>query len=149
MKGINRVLTFVLIISLALLVYKNSKKEVNTVKTEPAKVESIEGSNLMRVTLTDLAAKRLGITTDTARLTKLTQGGSAQLVVPYSSLIYGLNGETWVYTNPEPLTFVRHRIEVDYIEEDLAVLIEGPEVGTKIVTVGVAELYGVETGIGK
>ena len=72
-----------------------------------------------------------------------------QKVVPYAAVIYGVNGETWVYTNPEPLVFIRQPIVIDYIEGDQAFLSEGPDTGTVIVTVGVAELFGAETGVSK
>ncbi len=48
----------------------------------------------------------------------------------------------------EPLTFVRHPIQVDYVSKDLALLSEGPAVGTEIVTIGAPILYGVEFGVG-
>jgi hypothetical protein len=70
-------------------------------------------------------------------------------VVPYQAVLYGVHGETWVYSEPEPLVYVRLPIVIDYIEEDLAYLSEGPEVGTAVVTVGAAELLGTETGVSK
>ena len=77
-------------------------------------------------------------------------GGAAQgLVIPYSAVLYGLNGETWAYINPAPLTFVRHPITVDYIEGGQAFLLDGPAVGTEVVTVGAPELFGTDTGVGK
>ena len=109
----------------------------------PAVQEAIEGSDFDRLILTERAAERLGI--ETAEVDE----GEAGLVVPYSSVIYGTHGETWVYTNPSPLTYVRHVIMVDHIEGGNAFITEGPEVGTAVVTVGVAELYGEETGIKK
>lgn len=69
-------------------------------------------------------------------------------VVPYASVIYGLHGETWVYANSQPLTFVRESITVDYIEGDMAVLSEGPAANTEVVTAGAAELLGTELGVG-
>lgn len=78
----------------------------------------------------------------------LTGSGSQSRVVPYAAVIYGLRGETWVYTNPEPLVFVRVPIVIDYIEGDFAVLTEGPEAGTTVVTVGASELFGAESGVG-
>jgi hypothetical protein len=71
------------------------------------------------------------------------------MVIPYAAVIYDLHGETWTYTSPEPLTFVRQAITVDYIEGDMAVLSDGPAAGTQVATVGVAELYGADTGVGK
>ena len=79
----------------------------------------------------------------------LEGSGAQRKVIPYGAVIYDLYGETWVYTNPEPLVFVRHPIRVDYIEGDLAVLWEGPPAGTAVATVGVAELFGTEFGVGK
>ncbi len=82
---------------------------------------------------------------------KLSVAGSGdrRLVVPYSALIYDLNGDTWIYISPEPLVFTRHPVTVEYVEGDLAVLLDGPPVGTMVATVGVPELYGADTGIGK
>lgn len=86
------------------------------------------------------------------RLTDGTGGETADpgqvKVVPYAAVIYGLNGETWVYSNPEPLVYVREPITVDYIEGDLVVLSEGPPAGSAVVTVGGAELFGAESGVG-
>lgn len=78
------------------------------------------------------------------------QGSGAQRpVAPYAAVIYGLQGDTWLYTNPEPLTFVREPVTIDFIDGDLAVLVEGPPAGTVVVTAGAAELYGTEFGVGK
>lgn len=78
-----------------------------------------------------------------------TGAGKPQKIVPYSSVLYDVCGKTWVYTNPKPLVYVRYAITVDFIEGDIAVLNDGPAVGTKIVSVGVPELFGAETEIGK
>jgi hypothetical protein len=78
----------------------------------------------------------------------LTGSGAVRTVIPYGALIYDLNGDTWVYTSPEPRTYIRETITVDYIDGDLAVLVEGPAAGTEVVTAGAAELYGEEFGVG-
>ena len=82
-------------------------------------------------------------------LVELSLSSSLRKVVPYASVIYDLQGDTWTYANPEPLAFVRHRIIVDYIDGDLAFLLDGPPVGTAVVVVGAAELLGVELGVGQ
>lgn len=79
----------------------------------------------------------------------LKSNGAPLKTVPYAALIYDVAGKTWVYTNPEPLTFVRQSITVDYVDDGVAYLTEGPASGTKVVTVGGAELYGTETGVSK
>ncbi len=78
----------------------------------------------------------------------LSGKGQKRKVVPYSAVLYDVHGETWVYTNPEPLVFIRHKVDVDYIEGDVAVLEEGPRSGTAVVTVGASLLLGTELGIG-
>ncbi len=79
----------------------------------------------------------------------LMRDETARLVVPVGALLYDLNGETWVYISPEPLQFLRYPVQVDYIQNDKVVLLEGPPVGTEVATVGVPELYGTDTGVGK
>jgi hypothetical protein len=63
-------------------------------------------------------------------------------------LIYDPQGQTWIYTSPSARTFVRHKVEVDYIQGDVAVLKDGPPTGTVVASVGVAELYGTEFKVG-
>jgi hypothetical protein len=53
-----------------------------------------------------------------------------------------------VYTTAAALTYVRHPITVDYIEGDRAILVDGPAANTPVVTVGGAELFGTEFGVG-
>ncbi|MGZ4480632.1 MAG: hypothetical protein ACXVY5_00370 [Gaiellales bacterium] len=71
-------------------------------------------------------------------------GGGPQKVIPYPAVIYGVDGTAWTYTNPEPRTFIRARIQVDSIEGNRAVLSDGPPEGTMVVTVGGEELFGAE-----
>ncbi len=112
-------------------------------ESAPAKVERIKGTELSRVTLTADAAKRLDIQTATVRDTQVN--GVQRKVIPYAAILYDTQGDTWTYTSPEPLTFVRSAIKVDYITGDQAYLSAGPPSGTTVVTVGAAELYGSET----
>ena len=112
-------------------------------KDRPSKVEAIDGSKVKRVTVTEKAAKRLDIQT-----AEVGKEGTDQLSAPYASILYDINGGTWVYTMPQALTFVRQSVVVYSIKGGKVVLKEGPAPGTKIVTVGVAELYGAEKGVG-
>src|SRR5687767_10344475 len=109
---------------------------------EPAFVEEVPGSELSRITLSQLAAERLGIETASVG----TLGGL--LTIPYTALLYDSEGRTWTYTSPETNVFVRHEVVVDRIEGDVAVVAEGPPEGTAVVTIGAAELFGTETGVG-
>jgi hypothetical protein len=114
----------------------------------PAKVEHLEGSELSRVSITEKAMERIDLKTAEVREQPTSRSATPRRVVPYSSLIYDANGGTWVYTSPQPLSFVRHKVDVEYIEGDTAVLKDGPPAGTVIASVGVAELYGTEFGVG-
>jgi hypothetical protein len=118
-------------------------------KSEPVKVEKIQGTDLSRLTLAAKAAERIGLRTDTVALRPAPGVDGPRTTVPYGALLYDSTGATWVYTAPEPLVFVRHPVTVDSIEGDLVVLRDGPPVGTLVVTAGGAELTGVEFGVGK
>ncbi|MGB8193291.1 MAG: efflux RND transporter periplasmic adaptor subunit, partial [Chitinophagaceae bacterium] len=76
-------------------------------------------------------------------------GSVSGIVVPYSAIVYDIHGGTWVYTNPSPNVFVRQRVELKTVTGETAVLNRGPATGTKVVTVGAAELFGTEFGGGK
>jgi len=148
MLHLNRWLVVVLLIIAGLQLSACSSVETTEAATENASVvEPIEGTELNRVLLSERAAERLDI--QTAQVSEEQVDGTSRLVVPYSAVIYDLEGNTWMYISPKPLTFVRESIMVDYIEGDTAVLVDGPASGTEVVTVGVPELYGADTGVGK
>jgi hypothetical protein len=142
----NRWLVLIMIMAFLMLAACSDAAAIGG-KSEPAIVEPIAGTEFNRVILTAKAAQRLGIELDSIREEQMN--GKLEMVLPYAAILYGLNGETWAYTSPDTLTFVRSPITVDYIEGDNVVLVDGPPVGTDVVTVGVAELFGTDTGIGK
>jgi hypothetical protein len=114
---------------------------------EPAKVEPVAGSeDLSLITLTAEAAERIDLQTTAVRTAG--KGADKRTVVPYSAIVYDTDGETWVYVSPKDLSFIRERVVVEEITGDRAVLTKGPRAGTEVVTVGVAELFGAEHGIG-
>lgn len=115
-------------------------EEEETLK-DPATLEPIEGTDVSSIRLTDEASVRLDIQVD-----PVLDVGSAT-VIPYAAVFYTATGETWTYTNPEPLTFVREPIVIDHIRGDRVFLSEGPPSGMSVVTQGSAELYGTETGV--
>ncbi len=109
-----------------------------------AKVEAVKGTDLSRVTLSQQAADRLGIQTAQVRA-----GPAGRTIIPYAAVLYDETGDTWTFTSPQPLTYLRHQIEVDLIQGNRALLSAGPPVGTTVVTVGAAELLGTELGVGE
>ena len=113
---------------------------------EPAYIEPSDEEGISRVVVTEPAAKRLDI--QMAPVGEEQVNGTQRTVIPYAAVLYDLHGATWVYTEPEPLTYVREPITVERIEGDRAILVDGPPAGTAVVTVGVAELYGIEFEVG-
>ena len=138
MKRTNLFMLIVVLVA-ALQLAACGPKSTTTEKINPATLEEIEGSELKRVILTEKAAERIQLQTTPA-------SGNT---VPYAAVIYDTEGNTWIYTNPAPLTFVRAAIEIDHIEGDQAFLSQALESKDPIVTVGVAEIYGAETGVSK
>ena len=106
-------------------------------------VELISGSKLSRVTLTQKASERLDIKT-----AKIIVDASGVITAPYAAVLYDVKGNAWVYTNPEPLAYVRYPIVIESIKGQLAFLKQGPPAGTLVVVVGASELYGAENGVG-
>lgn len=76
-------------------------------------------------------------------------GETESLVVPRAAILRDIHGVAWVYANSAEHTFERRRVEVHYTTKDLAVLSRGPEIGTKVVVDGAAELFGAEFGAAK
>jgi hypothetical protein len=108
-----------------------------------AKVEDIAGSDVKRVTLTDDAVERIGLET---ALVAATDGG--RTMVPTATVLYDQDGRTWVFTEPDHDVFVREEVSIVGTSGDETILSAGPAVETPVVTVGVAELYGTELGVG-
>jgi hypothetical protein len=110
------------------------------------KIERIDGSEINRLTLTSKSAERLAIKTAAVAEQQVSRAGNTSLrkVIPYSSVLYDSSSNTWVYTNPQPFVYVRQAVKVDYFDGDQAIVVDGPSVGTAVVTVGAAELFGTE-----
>jgi len=64
--------------------------------------------------------------------------------VPYSAVLYDANGSEWLYVCEEEGLYRRTRIEVLRRAGELAILGRGPDVGTCVVSVGAAEVFGAE-----
>jgi len=140
------IIAALIVVALALTGCSDTSAKDEGGSSDVATVEPIEGSDVARVTLSEDAARRLDITT--APIAALG-GGTARTAMPYAAVLYDPNGDTWAYTNPEPLVFVRSPITVVTIEGNRAVLSDGPAAGTQVVTVGAAELLGTEYEVGE
>jgi len=114
----------------------------NLVESQPYELEPIKGTDIQRVKLADEIAANLDLQTAVVR------GNGEGKVVPHSALIYNPDGEVFVYTKPEPRTYVRAAVKVRRVVGDRAELSDGPPSGTEVVTVGPAELLATEYEIG-
>jgi hypothetical protein len=110
----------------------------------PARVVEVPGTGLSRIHLTRDAVTRVGLETTPVRA---ASGPAARLLIPLQAVLYDEDGETWTYISPAPLEYMRQPIAIERVDREVAVLTEGPAVGTPVVTVGAAELLGVEEGV--
>ncbi|HKS78151.1 MAG TPA: hypothetical protein VJQ07_04710 [Gaiellaceae bacterium] len=94
------------------------------------------------MTLTAEAARLLGVRTRRVR----SEGGGKRTVIPYDAVLYDADGGTWTYTSPNPLVYERADIRIARIDGRSAILTSGPPAGTRVVTAGATEIWGVEFG---
>ena len=112
------------------------------VQSTPARVEATPDATIKKVTLAPKAAERLGIQIDEVRVDP-----AGHRIVPYSSILYGLTGQAWVYISADPLTFVRGAVTIDTIKGENVYLSDGPPPGTKVLSAGVPQVFGTEVGV--
>jgi hypothetical protein len=105
------------------------------------RLEPVPGSSVGKIVLSPMGAQRIGIQTAPAG------AAGADVVIPYSAIVYDPSGNTYAFTSPAQLTYTEVKITVSYIRGDLAYLTSGPRPGTPVVTVGAEELFGVQTGV--
>lgn len=124
--------------------------EVRVATADPASGKAMmAGDNgaadagIRRVTLSAEANKRLGIV-----FADVT-GSGTRLEAPYNALLYDASGREWVFVSPAPNVYMRTDIKVEQIDGDKVLYSRGPAAGSKVVTMGAAELYGIEFGVGK
>ena len=79
----------------------------------------------------------------------LLKAPEESLVVPWSAILYDMNGGIWVYVKVSPQVYSRRRVEVSHLVDNLAVLTRGVNKGDEVVTAGAVEIFGTEFGVGK
>jgi hypothetical protein len=112
-----------------------------SVTDSPATVEPGAEGEPATLRVAEEAIERLRLETSPV------EGRSGELTAPYAAVVYDAEGETWAFVELEPGVYRRAAITVTSIDGDQAKLSEGPAPGTRVVTVGAAELVGVEAGI--
>jgi hypothetical protein len=134
----SRAAASVALVGLALALAGCQEVPSNLVESKPFQLEPV-GKDLNRVTIDDKVAERIDLKTVQVRAR-----GEGRKVVPHMALIYNPNGKVFVYTKPEPRTYLRAPVKVERAYGNQVVLSQGPPVGTTIVTVGAAELLATE-----
>jgi hypothetical protein len=135
------------------------------------------GGGSQRIVLTALGAQRIGVQTAVVRsvpppappppVTKpagattpgsptaatpkpappVTPASGPKVIIPYASVIYAPNGSAFAFTSSSRLVFTEVPVTIDHIDGSSAYLLKGPSAGTKVVTTGAEELFGVQTGV--
>jgi hypothetical protein len=134
-----------------LIVPQSGERGVRRLRVRPLEVApGTDASGLTQASYYLVSRNKLNLRPGQNVFVRVPQptSGTLQKVIPHSAAVYDAHGQAWTYTNPEPLVFVRHRIDVEYVDGTLAVLKEGPPAGTRVVTAGAAELLGVEQKFG-
>ncbi len=111
-------------------------------KIQPAKIVPGSKSSPSHVILTTDAEKRLGIESS---VFKPNTSGISEL--PTSAVLYDTSGETWVFVQSAPQEYYRERARIIQVRGTL--FQTDTHLKLPIVTQGVAELYGAESGVGK
>jgi hypothetical protein len=135
--------------------------EKSTVAGQPSRLfltaQALQNLGVQTVAVAAISQSAIYSTTTTVSSAAAPAGSSTStsvagtgrtLAVPYSAVVYDPNGQAWVFTNPQPLQFIRAPVTIDQIQGDTAILSSGPAVGTLIVRMGAEELLGTEYGVG-
>jgi hypothetical protein len=107
----------------------------------PPKIAPVDRIVHGQILMSPIGAQRIGIET-----APVTASGSAA-IIPLAAVVYDPSGAAFAFTSPAPLTFTEVPITVDRITGSSVYLRKGPAPGTRVVTVGAEELYGVQTGV--
>jgi hypothetical protein len=130
-----------------LLPLSTREKAGNGISARPSGMPPLEDTKRSMLRLYYVVpGKNHGLTLNERMRVELELSGSDEKkkVVPYDAVYYDAKGTAWVYVNTGPLTFERQRISVERVIGDQVVVSEGPPLGTPVVVVGAALLYGAE-----
>ncbi|MFI8763400.1 efflux RND transporter permease subunit [Streptomyces sp. NPDC053792] len=110
----------------------------------PAEIEKVAEGKIPHLTLAEDTAMRIHITTEPLRQAPLDGTGPPRTLIPLKAVVYDPEGKTFAFTNPEPFVYIRTPVELGQFGKDDAVVKSGLPKGTPVVTVGAAELLGIE-----
>ncbi|MFI8914681.1 efflux RND transporter permease subunit [Streptomyces sp. NPDC053513] len=110
----------------------------------PAEIEKVPEGRIPRLTLAEDTVARLHITMEPLRQAPLDGAGPPQTLIPLKAVVYDPEGKTFAFTSPKPFVYLRTPVELGRFGKDDAVVKSGLVKGTPVVTVGAAELLGIE-----
>ena len=105
---------------------------------QASKVTPAEHGDHATVTITELAAERIGL--ETVPIEKSQ--------IPYAAILYDAEGQAYVFVNTKGLSFHREDVDIADVDGDTVELADGPPAGTQVVTVGVPQIHGAELEFG-
>jgi hypothetical protein len=113
-----------------------------------SKLVAAKGNTAAKIVLTAQGAQRIGLQTATARTVPTAPPATtATSIIPFASVVYAPSGQAYAFTRISPLTYTEVPLTIDRISGDSVYLLKGPRAGSKVVTVGAEELFGVQTGV--
>jgi hypothetical protein len=127
--------------------------------TPAARLVRDPGNAAGKIVLSAVGAQRIGLETATARQLVVTRRvkthgrqlkvrrATGTVIVPASAIIYDPSGKTYAYVAVGRLAFTEVPIVIDQINGNAAYLGKGPRAGSRVVSRGAEELYGVQTGV--
>ncbi|WP_093873289.1 efflux RND transporter permease subunit [Streptomyces sp. TLI_105] len=110
----------------------------------PAEIEKVPEGKIPHLTLAEDTVHRIHLTTEPLRQAPLDGAGPPQTLIPLKAVVYDPEGKTFAFTNPKPFVYIRTPVELGRFGEDDAVVKSGLTAGAPVVTVGAAELLGIE-----
>ncbi|WP_369142333.1 efflux RND transporter permease subunit [Streptomyces sp. R44] len=110
----------------------------------PAEIEEVTEGKIPHLTLAEDTVKRIHLTTEPLRQAPLDGVGPARTLIPLKAVVYDPEGKTFAFTNPKPFVYIRTPVQLGQFGEHDAVVTSGLATGTRVVTVGAAELLGIE-----
>jgi multidrug efflux pump subunit AcrA (membrane-fusion protein) len=110
-----------------------------------SKLVPVHGNPAGKIVLTAAGAQHLGLQTATVRSVRAP--AAAKAIIPFAAVVYAPSGQTYAFISQGRLTFTEVPITIDRINGDAVYLLKGPQAGSKVVTVGAEELFGVQTGV--
>jgi len=105
---------------------------------QASKITPAEHGDHATVTITKLAAKRIGLETAPIENNR----------IPYAAILYDAEGQPYVFVNTKGLSFHREDVTVANVDGDTVELSDSPPAGTRVVTVGVPQIHGAELEFG-